>query len=203
MEDLNRSVVTLLALINPVICAVMLLERTPGVPHRRRLLLIGNVVLRTGLILVVSAAIGPQLLKRLGISLDVFQIVGGVVITSIGYSMFAPSPAPAAAREQQSGSPESASLDPIVLFAASPGTISTVLALSVMHGPDQGLLPTSLAVLIALAITAVVMAVMVLRPGASTRSNSSLVSRFLGLILIAMGLQFVLTNLRAFFQSAG
>ena len=30
MDDLNRSVVTLLALINPVICSVMLLQRTPG-----------------------------------------------------------------------------------------------------------------------------------------------------------------------------
>ncbi len=31
MDDLNRSVVTLLALINPVICSVMLLQRTPGI----------------------------------------------------------------------------------------------------------------------------------------------------------------------------
>lgn len=89
-----------------------------------------------------------------------------------------------------------------MLFAASPGTISTVLALSVMHGPGQGLLTAIAAVLFALAITAVVMAVMVLRPGSSASRNSSLISRFLGLILIAMGLQLALTNLRAFFLAA-
>ena len=200
MEDLNRSVVTLLALINPVICGVMLLQRTPGASHRQRLVLTGNVLLRTAAILLISAAIGPQLLQRLGISLDVFQIVGGVVITTIGYGMFAPGPAPAATVEQEGSSGEVSSLDPIVLFAASPGTISTVLTLSVMHGPDQGLLASIAAVLIALAITALVMAVMVLRPGSSAGRNSSLISRFLGLILIAMGLQLALTNLRAFFQ---
>ena len=200
MEDLNRSVVTLLALINPVICGVMLLQRTPGASHRQRLVLAGNVILRTAAILLISAVISPQLLQRLGISLDVFQIVGGVVITSIGYGMFAPGPAAAAPIAANIESEDSSSLDPIVLFAASPGTISTVLALSVMHGPGQGLLTAIAAVLIALAITALVMAVMVLRPGSSAGRNSSLISRFLGLILIAMGLQLALTNLRAFFQ---
>lgn len=92
MEDLNRSVITLLALINPVICGVMLLQRTPGASHRQRLVLTGNVVLRTAAILLISAVVGPQLLQRLGISLDVFQIVGGVVITMIGYGMFATGP---------------------------------------------------------------------------------------------------------------
>lgn len=62
---------------------------------------------------------------------------------------------------------------------------------------------TSLAVLIALLITGLVVAVMLLRPGGAARSGSSLVSRVLGLILIAMGLQFMLTNLLAFFPFAG
>jgi multiple antibiotic resistance protein len=105
----------------------------------------------------------------------VFQITRGVMITTIGYGMFAPGSASAATAEQEGSSGESSSLDPIMLFAASPCTISTVLALSVM----------------------------VLRPGSSAGRHSSLISRFLGLILIAMGLQLVLTNLRAFFQAAG
>jgi multiple antibiotic resistance protein len=158
---------------------------------------------RTALILVISAAIGPTLLQRLGISLDVFQIVGGVVIAGIGYGMFASGPTPAETAPQTEAAREPASLDAIVLFAASPGTISSVLALAVMHGPGRGLLTCIAAVLIALAITALVMALMVLRPGSPAGRNSSLISRFLGLILIAMGLQFVLTNLRAFFQAPG
>lgn len=95
-----------------------------------------------------------------------------MVITTIGYGMYAAGIASAATAKQEGSSGESSSLDPIMLFADSPGTISTVL-------------------------------VMVLRPGSSAGRNSSLISRFLGLILIAMGLQFVLTNLRAFFQAAG
>jgi multiple antibiotic resistance protein len=41
----------------------------------------------------------------------------------------------------------------------------------------------------------------VLRPERPGGGGSSLVTRFLGLILIAMGLQFVLTNLREFFRA--
>ncbi|WP_255510589.1 hypothetical protein [Cyanobium sp. LEGE 06143] len=38
------------------------------------------------------------------------------------------------------------------------------------------------------------------RPGSAASRNATLINRFLGLILIAMGLQFVLTNLKAFFE---
>ncbi|SBO43678.1 MarC family protein [Cyanobium sp. NIES-981] len=196
MEDLNRYVITLLALINPLICALMLRQCTEGASRQERLRGVGNVVLRTGLILVLSAALGPRLLHTLGISLDVFRIVGGAVIALIGYGMFqSPQGQPPAS---QSSSP----LDPIVIFAASPGTVATVITLSVMRGPEEGPLLAVAAVAIALAITAVVMAALVLRPGRAGGASSSLVTRFLGLILIAMGLQFVLTNLRAFFRAA-
>jgi multiple antibiotic resistance protein len=84
-------------------------------------------VLRTAAILLISAVIGPQLLQRLGISLDVFQIVGGAVIMMIGYGMFAPSPTPAAPVEENGDRENPSSLDPIVQFAASPGTITAMV----------------------------------------------------------------------------
>jgi multiple antibiotic resistance protein len=196
MGDLGRYVITLLALINPLICALMLRQSTEGASRQVRLGGVGNVVLRTGLILLLSAALGSRLLSTLGISLDVFRIVGGLVIALIGYGMFqSPHPQP---EESGSGSP----LDPIVIFAASPGTVATVVTLSVMQGPEEGPLLAMAAVAIALGITALTMTVVVLRPGGRPGGGgSSLVTRFLGLILIAMGRQFVLTNLRDFFRA--
>lgn len=58
IEGLNPSVITLLALINPVICGVMLLQLTPGASHRQRLTQAANVLLRTVVILLISATIG-------------------------------------------------------------------------------------------------------------------------------------------------
>ena len=160
------------------------------------------MILRTAAILLISAAIGPQLLQRLGISLDVFQIVGGVVITTIGYGMFAPGTAPASTDEQ----------------AAAAGILLPRSDCAVRRQPRHDLHGSGA---LGDAWTwsgpayihrgrcdrpgdhRAVMVVMVLRPGSSAGRNSSLISRFLGLILIAMGLQFVLTNLRAFFQAAG
>jgi hypothetical protein len=49
-----------------------------------------------------------------------------------------------------------------------------------------------------LVVAAVARAAGVLRPGSRGGGSSSLVTRFLGLILIAMRLSFVLTNLREF-----
>ncbi len=206
MGDLSRSVVTLLALVNPVICALMLLRLSGGATRRQRLRGVATVVLRTGVILLLSAVFGPRLLANLGISLDVFRIVGGLVIASIGYGMFQPESASSSPASSPASDPATAgegmALEPVVLFAASPGTIATVLTLAVMRGPGEGLGVTVLAVLIALAITALVMALMVSRPGSAAGRNATQITRFLGLILIAMGLQFVLTNLRAFFGPA-
>ena len=84
MGDLGRYVITLLALIHPVICALMLRQCTEGASRQVRLRGVGNVVPRTGLILLLSAALGPRLQSTLGISLDVFRIVGGLVIALIG-----------------------------------------------------------------------------------------------------------------------
>ncbi|MBE9172814.1 MarC family protein [Cyanobium sp. LEGE 06143] len=86
--DLNRSVITLLALVNPVICSAMLLQHCGGAPRAQRLRGVATVVLRTGAILLLSAFFGPRLLATLGISLDTFRIMGGLVIASIGYGMF-------------------------------------------------------------------------------------------------------------------
>lgn len=195
MEDLNRYVITLLALINPVICAVMLRQGTEGSSRQERLRGVASVVLRTGLILLLSAALAPRLLHTLGISLDVFRIVGGLVIALIGFGMFQSPQA-----QPQQASSAASPLEPIVLFAASPGTVATVVTLSVMRGAEEGPWLAALAVAIALAITAAAMAVMVLRPERRGGGGSSLVTRYLGLILIAMGLQFVLTNLKDFFR---
>ncbi len=187
--------ITLLALINPVICALMLRQCTEGASRQVRLRGVGKVALRTGLILLLSAALGPRLLSTHGISLAVFRIVGGLVIALIGYGMFQ------TPQTQPEASGSASPLDPIVLFAASPATVATVVTLSVMRGPEDGPLLAVAAVAIALGITAVAMTVLVLRPGRPGGGSFSLVTRFLGLILIAMGLQFVLTNLREFFRA--
>ena len=92
------------------------------------------------------------------------------------------------------------SLTPVILFAASPGTITGVITLAVVH--NKLLLPVT--ALVAVAVATVVMWIMMVLVGreGTYAGNGFLrdtATRFMGLIIIAMGTQFALTGLRDFF----
>jgi small neutral amino acid transporter SnatA (MarC family) len=103
-------------------------------------------------------------------------------------------PIPNAATDQKR------SLTPVILFAASPGTITGVITLAVVH--TKLLLPVT--ALVAVAVATVVMWIMMVLVGREgTHAGNGFLrdtaTRFMGVIIIAMGTQFALTGLRDFF----
>ena len=90
----------------------------------------------------------------------------------------------------------------MILFAASPGTITGVITLAVVH--TKLLLPVTALVAVAVA-TIVMWIVMVLSREEGTHGGGGFLretgTRFMGLIVIAMGTQFALTGLRDFFAA--
>lgn len=128
MQEYIRTAITLLAVINPVICGVILLQIDSGSSLKDRLYDATKSALAVLIFLVLSALIGKYILQVFGISTDVFKIVGGVIIALIGFDMFG--------GKTQSGDGEQKpqeTLWTLIMFAASPGTIATVIALSVVH----------------------------------------------------------------------
>jgi multiple antibiotic resistance protein len=91
-------------------------------------------------------------------------------------------------------------MTPLILFAASPGTITGVITLAVAHA--KLFLPVTALVAVAVA-TAVMWIVMVLMARGGTRAPGGFLrdtaTRFMGLIIVAMGVQFALTGARSFF----
>jgi multiple antibiotic resistance protein len=143
--------------------------------------------------LVLSALLGKYVLQAFGISIDVFEIVGGVIIAHIGFGMFGVrTQSDAGEQERQM------TLSTLIMFAASPGTIATVIALSVAHDehgiPVVAMVGAGLAVI----LTWLVMLIMLLGSGRIHKGGQQIFTRFSGLILISMGLQFVLTGLKDF-----
>ena len=156
-----------------------------------------KAVLATTVILTVSALIGTQLLHLFGVSLDAFMVAGGGVLAGMGFSMLSgqvTSPMSASA-PSNSG----ASLAPLVLFAASPGTITGVITLSAAHTGLE--LPVTALVAIAVAglLTWLVL-LLVSRAAKASEGGSArdMITRFMGLIVLSMGVQFALTGLRKF-----
>ena len=109
------------------------------------------------------------MLKTFGISLDAFSIAGGGVLTWIGFSMLRGNSAQANA-PSKNGAAGKRSLTPLILFAASPGTITGVITLAVAHAKLA--LPVTALVAVAVAV-AVMWVVMVLVARGRARANGA------------------------------
>ena len=86
-QHILQAIVTVLAVINPVVCGSIFLALTPGLTHQQRRRAAIRVALSILVILVGSALIGLKVLSVFGISLDVFRIVGGTIIAYMGFDM--------------------------------------------------------------------------------------------------------------------
>jgi multiple antibiotic resistance protein len=95
-----------------------------------------------------------------------------------------------------------ASLTPLILFAASPGTITGVITISAAHTRLELPLTALLAIAVACASTWVVMllaARVAGRQGTGGFVRDTL-TRLMGLIVLSMGVQFALTGLHTLMQ---
>jgi multiple antibiotic resistance protein len=94
---------------------------------------------------------------------------------------------------------EKLSITPLILFAASPGSITGVITLALAYAKLL-LLPVTELVAVA---TAVLWIVTVTMARGGTRAGGGFLRdtamQFMGLIVVAMGMQFALTGVRSFF----
>ena len=123
MEQHLQAIVTVLSLLNPLICGVMFAQIEAGQTRAIRITDATKAALAVLVILLVAALAGARVLKTFGISLDAFSIAGGGVLTWIGFSMLRGNSAQANA-PSKNGAAGKRSLTPLILFAASPGTIT-------------------------------------------------------------------------------
>ena len=201
LHRIVQAIVTVLAVINPVVCRSILLTLTPRLlPEQRRRAAV-RVTLSILVILVASALIGLKILNVFNISLDVFKIVGGMIIAYMGFDMLKGGQTVAQAPPTEGNHSASPSLAPLVMFAAGPGTITAVVTLAAVHTPDGFPVTAVVAAVIGAAVTLASLLIAVGLGSRIGRDTQSVVTRFMGLIVASMGMQFVLTGLKAFFSS--
>ena len=198
LHDMAQAVVTVLAVINPVVCGSIFLMLTRDLAPEQRRSATARVALAILTILVVSALIGLKVLAIFGISLDVFRIVGGLIIAYMGFDMLSGQQKVAQVSPMDGDTPASNSLGPLIMFAAGPGTITSVVTLAAIHTPDGLPVTAILAAAIGAGVTFAVLLLAVSVGAHLGRSTQGIVTRFMGLIVASMGMQFVLTGLKAF-----
>ena len=201
LHQMVQAIVTILAIINPVVCGSIFLTLTGKLlPAQKRRAAV-RVALSILTILVVSALIGLKVLSIFGISLDVFRIVGGMIIAYMGFDMLSGRQTVAQASPQNDDVAASPSLAPLIMFAAGPGTITAVVTLAAVHTPDGFPVTAIVGSVIGAAVT---FAALLLAIGAASqlgRSTQAVVTRFMGLIVASMGMQFVLVGLKGFLHT--
>ena len=87
------------------------------------------------------------------------------------------------------------------MFAAGPGTITAVVTLAAVHTPD-GLPMTAIIAAVVGAGATFSALILAVRLGSRLgRGTQATVTRFMGLIVASMGMQFVLVGLKAFLEA--
>jgi multiple antibiotic resistance protein len=184
-------------------CATMFMGIEKGRLRRSQIIDATKAVLGIMTVLILAALFGSQVLHIFGVSLDAFSVAGGAVLAWIGFSMLsgrgsASTPEPEAGSGPASDS--APSLAPIILFAASPGTITGVITISVSHTRLDIPVTAIVGIVAVLALTWVIL-VLTARFGGSGNGGGimrDMITRYMGLIVIAMGIQFALTGLKSF-----
>jgi multiple antibiotic resistance protein len=199
MEQYAQAILTILSLVNPMICGAMFAQIVKGESKNRQISEATKVGLIVTAILCLTAVAGARLLTAFGISLDAFQVAGGMVLVWMGFLMLRGTSSPTG---DEKGEHAKDALTPLILFAASPGTITGVITVSVAHTQDGFPVTALVAVVVALAITWLLMIVAARSSGKEKQGlMHDVSSRFMGLVVLAMGVQFVLSGLTTFFSN--
>lgn len=164
------------------------------------------VCLYTLVILSAAALFGGVLLKFFGISLAAFKAAGAILIISIGLNM---SRGEASAVQEDKDSDEDLEQTLFMPFTvpmiAGPGSIATVMTVSVNSRGDETF-TTTISALIGVAAACVVLAVVLLAAAKAERYISQraqrVFTRFFGMILLAIGIQLGLSGVKTFFTEA-
>ncbi|ACZ76997.1 MULTISPECIES: YchE family NAAT transporter [Dickeya] len=193
----------LFALINPVGILPIFISMTnyQAGDGRARTNLTANV--SVVIILWVALFFGDAILRLFGISIDSFRIAGGILITTIAMSMISGKLGEDKQNKQEkteTANRESIGVVPLALpLMAGPGAISSTIVWSSRYHGWQNLLGLSLAIAVFsfccwLLFRAAPALVRLLG-----QTGINVVTRIMGLLLMSLGIEFIVTGIRALF----
>ncbi len=194
LSHLLHSIIALLAIMNPIGSAPIfgtMVSPMQRSEKMRAALWTSMIILA---ILVGSALIGKSLLHVFGISMSAFRIGGGIIITGVGLRMLSGAQSDEIENHADNDEIRENLVVPFALpMVAGPGTITTVISLTSQE-PDEIPVATLTAVGFASALVLVTLVMYVRVEKFLHRMVLRVLTRFMGLILVAMGVQFVLAG---------
>ncbi|HBQ5955792.1 TPA: YchE family NAAT transporter [Klebsiella pneumoniae subsp. pneumoniae] len=193
----------LFALVNPVGIIPVFISMTSYQPAavRNKTNLTAN--LSVAIILLTSLFLGDGILQIFGISIDSFRIAGGILVVTIAMSMISGKLGEDKQNKQEKSETavrESIGVVPLALpLMAGPGAISSTIVWGTRYHSWVHLVGFSLAIAVfALCCWGIFsMAPWLVRLLGQTGIN--VITRIMGLLLMALGIEFIVTGIKALF----
>jgi multiple antibiotic resistance protein len=193
-------VISVFAIVDPVGALPFFTALTEGLTKEDRAIVLRRAVIVLGIILALFALLGRFLFAVFGFTLGAFEIAGGILLFVVAFDMlqgeitrtkFTPLDREAAAARRD----EIAIVPLGIPLLAGPGAISTVMIYEGSAGSDPWII---VATFVAILVTACATFV-IFRLGSPIldklgRPGVMAMTRVLGLILAALGVQFVLNG---------
>lgn len=191
---------SLFAIVDPFAAVPAFLAMTPSdsVGARRRMALVASAT--CGLIMTLFAAAGPALFRLFGITLPAFQVAGGLILLLAALDMLRArrSRLKETAAETRAGiSKDDVAVTPLAVpMLSGPGAISTSIVLAGKAGSWEHLAAFYGCIA---AVAAATYAILWLAASGAKRLSPialNVMERLMGLLLAAIGVQFILTALK-------
>ncbi|HET7174529.1 MAG TPA: YchE family NAAT transporter [Gammaproteobacteria bacterium] len=195
----------LIAILNPIGVIPLFINLTYNqtAAERNRTALVAAMTV--GVVLAVSLLCGELILDFFGISVASFQVAGGILILLNSLSMLQAKMG--ATRQTEEEAQETAEREDVAVvplgvpLTAGPGAISTVI----LYGHKPALFGRSVILIGGIVIVALIvwtafrLAPLISR--ALSRTGINIVTRLMGLIMAAIGIEFIAAGLRILFPS--
>ncbi|WOI54501.1 MarC family protein [Parvularcula sp. LCG005] len=199
------SFVTMFIVIDPIMVAPLFAALTHGDDNKTQAKIAIQAAGIAAAVILAFGFFGGVILKHLGIDIAAFRAAGGILLFLIGFRMFFE---PDSEMEAKRPGPKASSRDNVAFFPlaipmlAGPGAIATIMLL--MNPGHE--LPVSeqwtikgaviLATIVTLGIGIVIMMFSSKIANALGRTGMNTISRLLGMLLMALAVQYVFDGVR-------
>ncbi len=201
-EFILGAIISIVVISNPLSTSAVFIALTEGMSHRERVATAVRSIRYSTWILVFFAISGFLLFQLFGFGIGAFRIAGGVLLFTTAVGMLNPK---STTQEAGEASRDIALIPLSIPFTAGPGTITTVVLLMSealnLHGA-HGLLTTiasAAGVFIGIAVTIVISYLMMVnseRIDARLGTGRKVVTRLMGLIVMAIAVQFIINGIK-------
>ena len=199
------AISSILIIVNPLGATLIYVSLTSNLDRPMRDSIARDSCRFAILLLLVVAVLGAWILQIFGISLEAFRIAGGILLFGIGMEMVYAKTSRTkltATEKYESRDMEDIAIMPIAIpMIAGPGAITTTI---VLMNEAIALTPLAIGVVFASIILSIVITYYMMKNSDYIMSKVGqreyrAINRLMGMLLIAIAVQFVLTGIRSAF----